>query len=69
MRRSLSLLALLCLPAFAHGGELTLSPGLVYVDKGVPSTEILVGYRPNAGVRSMNAYLQVNLDRLGWTHG
>ena len=66
MRRSLPLLALLCLPALAHGGELTLSPGLVYVDNGVLSTEVLVGYRPNAGVHSMNAYVQVNLDRLGW---
>jgi hypothetical protein len=66
MRPFLFAVFLLCLPALALGGQLTVSPSSLSVDNGEQSEEILIAYQPGANVHWMDVQLRLNLDRFGW---
>jgi hypothetical protein len=66
MRHPLPALALLCLPAFALGGELMLSPATVAVDNGQTSTELVLTYHGGSGVTDVDTEYSLGLERLGW---
>jgi hypothetical protein len=60
-------LVLLCPPMLASAaGQLVLSPVEVTADNQQQTTELVLNYRPGAGVRDMTARYGVDLDRLGW---
>jgi hypothetical protein len=66
MRHPLIALALLWLPAFALGGELTVAPSVVAVDSGQASTELLLSYRASSGVTDADVEYSLSPERLGW---